>query len=153
VKLSINVTNFDYPGGPEALRHRLKTLAEATDAAGIDTIWVGDHLIQADPFADDADPMLEAYTTLGFLAAATTGVRLGTMVTAWITLCSSPAAVRGCSVMPNCSATPSRSSPPEEPGLVNIADAGNQPELHCVPHPHRHHTADRPHHPGARHVS
>jgi F420-dependent oxidoreductase-like protein len=82
VKLSINVTNFDYPGGPEALRHRLKTLADAMDAAGIDTIWVGDHLIQADPFADDADPMLEAYTTLGFLAAATTRVRLGTMVTA-----------------------------------------------------------------------
>ncbi|MDT7739274.1 MAG: hypothetical protein QOK09_2643, partial [Mycobacterium sp.] len=82
MKLSNNVTNFDYPGGPEALRHRLKTLGDAMDAAGIDTIWVGDHLIQADPFADDADPMLEAYTTLGFLAAATTRVRLGTMVTA-----------------------------------------------------------------------
>jgi F420-dependent oxidoreductase-like protein len=82
VKLSINVTRFDYSGGPDALRHRLTTLAEAIDAADIDTMWVGDHLIQADPFADDADPMLEAYTTLGFLAAATTSVRLGTMVTA-----------------------------------------------------------------------
>ena len=82
MKLSINVTNFDYPGGPEALRHRMKTLAEAVDAAGVDTMWVGDHLIQADPFADDANPMLESYTTLGFLAAATTGLRLGTMVTA-----------------------------------------------------------------------
>jgi F420-dependent oxidoreductase-like protein len=82
VKLSINVTNFAYPGGPEALCHRLTTLAEAIDAAGVDTMWVGDHLIQADPFADDADPMLEAYTTLGFLAAATHRLRLGTMVTA-----------------------------------------------------------------------
>jgi hypothetical protein len=33
VKLSINVTSFDYPRGPEALRHRLRTLAEAMDAA------------------------------------------------------------------------------------------------------------------------
>jgi alkanesulfonate monooxygenase SsuD/methylene tetrahydromethanopterin reductase-like flavin-dependent oxidoreductase (luciferase family) len=82
MKLSVNVTRFDYPGGPEALRHRLKTLAEAFDAAGIDTMWVGDHLIQADPFADAADPMAEAYTTLGFLAAATTHLRLGTMVSA-----------------------------------------------------------------------
>jgi F420-dependent oxidoreductase-like protein len=82
MKLSINVTRFDYPGGPEALRHRLKTLAETVDGAGIDTMWVGDHLIQADPFADDADPMLEAYTTLGFLAAATSRLRLGTMVSA-----------------------------------------------------------------------
>jgi F420-dependent oxidoreductase-like protein len=82
VKLSINVTRFDYPGGPEALRHRLTTLAEAIDTTGIDTMWVGDHLIQADPFAEATDPMLEAYTTLGFLAAATTRLRLGTMVTA-----------------------------------------------------------------------
>jgi F420-dependent oxidoreductase-like protein len=82
MKLSINVTTFDYPGGPEALRHRLTTLAAAIDPTGIDTMWVGDHLIQADPFADDTDPMLEAYTTLGFLASATTRVRLGTMVTA-----------------------------------------------------------------------
>jgi F420-dependent oxidoreductase-like protein len=82
MKLSINVTRFDYPGGPEVLRHRLKTLAETVDGAGIDTMWVGDHLIQADPFADDADPMLEAYTTLGFLAAATSLLRLGTMVSA-----------------------------------------------------------------------
>jgi F420-dependent oxidoreductase-like protein len=82
VKLSINVTRFDYPGGPEALRHRLTTLATALDVTAVDTMWVGDHLIQVDPFAEDTDPMLEAYTTLGFLAAATSRLRLGTMVSA-----------------------------------------------------------------------
>lgn len=84
MKLSINVTRFDYPGGPEAMRHRLTTLATALDVTAADTIWVGDHLIQADPFAEDTDPMLEAYTTLGFLAAATSRLRLGlgTMVSA-----------------------------------------------------------------------
>jgi F420-dependent oxidoreductase-like protein len=82
VKLSINVTNFDYSGGPEAVREILFELATAIDAAGLDTMWVGDHILQVDPFADLADPMLEAYTTLGFLTAATQQIRLGTMVTA-----------------------------------------------------------------------
>lgn len=82
MKLSISVTRFDHPDGPEALGHWLTTLAATVDGAGIDTLWVSDHLIQADPFADDTDPMLEAYTTLGFLAASTTRLRLGTMVSA-----------------------------------------------------------------------
>jgi F420-dependent oxidoreductase-like protein len=82
VKLSISVTNFAYPGGPEALRHKLTTLAGSFDAAGLHTMWVSDHLLQADPFAERTDPMLEAYTTLGFLAASTARLRLGTMVSA-----------------------------------------------------------------------
>jgi F420-dependent oxidoreductase-like protein len=48
----------------------------------VDTVWVPDHLLQADPTAGPGDTeMLEAYTTLGFLAARTERVRLGTMVT------------------------------------------------------------------------
>ena len=48
----------------------------------MDTVWVADHLLQADPTAAPGDTeMLEAYTTLGFLAAQTERVRLGTMVT------------------------------------------------------------------------
>jgi F420-dependent oxidoreductase-like protein len=82
VKLSINVASFAYPGGPEVLRRSLTELAGAVDDAGLDTMWVGDHLLQADPFADATDPMLEAYTTLGFLAANTSRLRLGTMVSA-----------------------------------------------------------------------
>ena len=41
------------------------------DEAGIDTLWVADHLLQMDPNATVDEPMLEAYTTLGFLAATT----------------------------------------------------------------------------------
>jgi alkanesulfonate monooxygenase SsuD/methylene tetrahydromethanopterin reductase-like flavin-dependent oxidoreductase (luciferase family) len=43
---------------------------------------VADHLIQADPSSRIDEPMLEAYTVLGFLAASTSRLRLGTMVTA-----------------------------------------------------------------------
>ncbi|HEX9499131.1 MAG TPA: TIGR03560 family F420-dependent LLM class oxidoreductase [Mycobacterium sp.] len=82
VRLSVNVTNFSWPDGPRALRQHLSSLAQSFDAAGVHTLWVSDHLWQADPSASPEEPMLEAYTTLGFLAAATARLRLGTMVTA-----------------------------------------------------------------------
>ncbi|OLF06204.1 LLM class F420-dependent oxidoreductase [Actinophytocola xinjiangensis] len=79
MRISLNVTDYSW-SGPTG--QRLTDVAHAADEAGIDTVWVSDHLLQADPTSTvDAD-MLEGYTTLGFLAAATTRVRLGTMVTA-----------------------------------------------------------------------
>lgn len=82
IKISISVTNQTWPAGPTGLRDNLIKVAEAADLAGIDTLWVPDHLLQADPTVSaDATDMLEAYTTLGFLAARTERVRLGTMVT------------------------------------------------------------------------
>src|SRR5205809_56286 len=87
MRVSISVTNFSWPSGPGGLGAELVRLVRAADQAGVDTVWVADHLIQADPTAGpDQTEMLEAYTTLGFLAAQTQRVRLGTMV--------SPAALR-----------------------------------------------------------
>lgn len=82
MRVSISLTNYSWPGGPGELRHDLARIAGEAERAGVDTVWVPDHVIQADPTApaSDAD-MLEAYTTLGFLAAGTERVRLGTMVT------------------------------------------------------------------------
>ena len=83
MRLSLNITNYSWPGGPEALGPKLARVVRAADAAGsIDTVWVADHLIQADPTAVPDSEMLEAYTALGFLAAETERVRLGTMVSA-----------------------------------------------------------------------
>lgn len=83
MKVSINVTNYSWPGGPSEIRTRLRELVGAADAGGIDTVWVSDHLLQADPTAGPGErDMLEACTTLGFMAAATERVRLGTMVAA-----------------------------------------------------------------------
>jgi F420-dependent oxidoreductase-like protein len=78
MKISISVTNYSWPGGPA--KH-LGRIAEVADETGIDTVWVADHLLQVDPFADPAHTEhLEALTTLGYLAARTERVRLGTMV-------------------------------------------------------------------------
>ncbi|MCW3064452.1 MAG: luciferase-like monooxygenase [Solirubrobacterales bacterium] len=79
MKLSVNVTDFSWSGG---LREGLDRVVRTADDAGIDTVWVSDHLIQSAPGSMPDSEMLEAYATLGFLAARTERVRLGTMVTA-----------------------------------------------------------------------
>ena len=79
MKLSISLTDYAWPQKPA---DHLDTVARAADSGGIDTIWVPDHLIQAQPGLPETDPMLEAFTTLGYLAARTNRVRLGTMVAA-----------------------------------------------------------------------
>jgi F420-dependent oxidoreductase-like protein len=81
VRLSLSITNYSWPGGPAGIGSALVRLARAADADGLDTLWVTDHLIQADPTSIPDSEMLEAYTTLGFLAANTERLRLGTMVT------------------------------------------------------------------------
>jgi F420-dependent oxidoreductase-like protein len=82
MRISLSVTNYSWPTGPPGLRAELLRLVRAAEDAGLDTVWVADHLIQADPNSTPDAEMLEAYTTLGYLAAQTTRVRLGTMVTA-----------------------------------------------------------------------
>ena len=81
MKLSLAISNYSWPGGAAAIAEALRDVALAADEAGADTVWVADHLLQVDPNATVDDPMLEAYTTLGYLAAATTSVGLGTLVT------------------------------------------------------------------------
>ncbi|MDH6194775.1 F420-dependent oxidoreductase-like protein [Mycobacterium frederiksbergense] len=79
MKLSVSVTNYSWP---EPIHERLLSLAVRLDDTAVDTLWVADHLVQADPSCGSDEPMLESYTTLGYLAAATSRIRLGTMVTA-----------------------------------------------------------------------
>jgi len=79
MKLSVSVTNYSWP---DPIHVRLTSLAAVLDGTAVDTLWVADHLVQADPSCGTDEPMLEAYTVLGYLAAATRRIRLGTMVTA-----------------------------------------------------------------------
>jgi len=80
MRLSVSVTNYSWPH--REIRARLAALADTLDDSAVDTLWVADHLLQADPSSRVDEPMLEAYTALGFLAARTSRLRLGTMVTA-----------------------------------------------------------------------
>jgi F420-dependent oxidoreductase-like protein len=82
MRVSLNITNYSWPDGAPGPGGWLGRIARAADRAGLDTVWVSDHLIQADPGSTPDSEMLEAYTTLGFLACQSERVRLGAMVTA-----------------------------------------------------------------------
>jgi len=77
--MRVSISLSDYPA--EDIRGRLGELARAADEAGVDTIWLPDHLIQANPWSRPEAEILETYTTLGYIAAVTSRVRLGAMVT------------------------------------------------------------------------
>jgi F420-dependent oxidoreductase-like protein len=81
MRISLSLTNVSFPDGTAALHDHLGAIAGAAEDAGLDTVWIADHLFQADPSSDPAEPALEAYTALGFLAARTSRIRLGTLVT------------------------------------------------------------------------
>jgi F420-dependent oxidoreductase-like protein len=82
MRIGLLVPDFKWPGGSACLAQDLAAIARTADEAGFASIGVMDHLFQIDRIGAAEDPMLEAYTTLGFLAAHTSRARLGTMVTA-----------------------------------------------------------------------
>ena len=55
--------------------------AVAAERGGFESVWVMDHFWQLPPLGGPDEPILEAYTLLGALAAATDWVKLGTLVT------------------------------------------------------------------------
>jgi F420-dependent oxidoreductase-like protein len=80
VKVGLQITAFDWPGGPSAIAPTLARIVRQADDIGFDSIWVMDHFFQIRGVGPEEDPMLEGWTTLGFIAAHTTHARLGLMV-------------------------------------------------------------------------
>src|SRR5512135_2906006 len=77
-----HMPSFTFPDVPrERLFARVVELARAAEGAGFDLVTVMDHFYQIPPVGPETEPMLEGYTTLGALAASTSRVRLGTLVT------------------------------------------------------------------------
>jgi F420-dependent oxidoreductase-like protein len=81
VKLGLHISDFTWPDGAPRLGPVLADIAAAADDAGFERISVMDHLWQISMIGPPEHEMLEAYTTLGFLAAHTTRAKLFTMVT------------------------------------------------------------------------
>ncbi len=82
MRVSISLTDYTWPDSPAGIAANLRDVVRAADAAGVDTVWVADHLLQADPNSQPGAEMLEAYTVLGYLAGVSERVRLGTLVSA-----------------------------------------------------------------------
>jgi F420-dependent oxidoreductase-like protein len=80
VKLGLHISNFTWPEGAPRLGTVLGEVASAADEAGFERISVMDHLWQIGVMGPPEHDMLEAYTTLGYLAAHTTRAKLLTLV-------------------------------------------------------------------------
>ncbi len=81
MQLGLHVPQFTWPGGPDALADHLVNVAEAAETAGFAQVTVMDHFFALGPEGAYRNPMLEAYTALGFIAARTTRLRVGALVT------------------------------------------------------------------------
>jgi F420-dependent oxidoreductase-like protein len=81
VQIGLQIPDFTWPGGPAQLGADLATVAAAADDAGFDFISVMDHFFQIGVIGPPEREMLEAYTTLGYLAGCTSRAKLLTLVT------------------------------------------------------------------------
>jgi F420-dependent oxidoreductase-like protein len=81
VQIGVQIPDFTFPGGPPRLGADLAAVGRAADAAGFDFIAVMDHFFQIGVIGPPEREMLEAYTTLGYLAGVTSRVKLLTLVT------------------------------------------------------------------------
>lgn len=81
LRFGLQLPAFDWPGGTDELASHLGRIAGDAEEAGFTSLWLMDHLVQIPFVGREWEPILESWTTLGFLAAATDRIRLGTMVT------------------------------------------------------------------------
>jgi len=82
MKLGLHYWNFSTPSEPAAIAPTLAETARVAEQAGFSSFTVMDHFFQMQTPATSADePMLEAYTTLGYVAAVTERLSLSVMVT------------------------------------------------------------------------
>ncbi len=78
--LAIHFPNFTLPGEPESLASVLSDTAVAAEAGGCSTFTLMDHWFQMEQLGRSQDPMMEGYSSLGFLAGRTQRITLGLLV-------------------------------------------------------------------------
>lgn len=81
MQIGVHLANLTWPGGPSELAPTLAAIARSAEEVGCEHVSVMDHWFQMDQMFPVDNDMLEAYTTLGFLAAHTERLRLHVLVT------------------------------------------------------------------------
>lgn len=81
MELGVHFMNFSGLGDNTQLAPKLAATAQAADEAGFTLMTMMDHWFQMEAFAPPQEPMLEGYTSLGFVAGKTRRLTLGLMVT------------------------------------------------------------------------
>lgn len=81
MRVGLQQCTYTWPGGPPAIGQQLAGIAVEAERAGFASFWLMDHFFQIPSWGTpEGDAMLEAYTALGFVAARTTRIKLGTLV-------------------------------------------------------------------------
>jgi len=81
VQIGVQIPDFTFPNGPAGLGADLAAIGRAADEAGFGFIAVMDHFFQIPVIGPAEREMLEAYSTLAFLAGVTSRAKLLTLVT------------------------------------------------------------------------
>lgn len=85
IRLGLQINNFSYGASGQGevadLFPTVTAQAREADTSGFDSVFLMDHFYQLPGIGTPDQPMLEAYTALGALAASTENVQLGTLVT------------------------------------------------------------------------
>ena len=82
MRLALHLNDYSGPGDPHRTAPTLARIARTAEDVGFARLSVTDHLWQISLVGEEDEPMLEAYTTLGFLAGHTRTIELQTLVTA-----------------------------------------------------------------------
>ncbi len=83
--IGLHIGKFHWPGSPENISDKLKEIAKVADEAGFYSIWVMDHVFQlgaqfGSVHGPEEEEMLEAYSTIAYLAGVTKKIKVGVQV-------------------------------------------------------------------------
>jgi F420-dependent oxidoreductase-like protein len=81
VRFGLQIPWFSWPGAPENQAQVLADVARTAEDAGFSSLWVMDHFFQLPMIGPAEMDMLEGYSTLSYMAAVTSEIQLGTLVT------------------------------------------------------------------------
>jgi F420-dependent oxidoreductase-like protein len=81
MRFGLQIPNFSLGVPDGELFDNVAELALCAESVGFESVWVMDHFYQLPALGGPSQPMLESYTLLGALAARTSSIRLGALVT------------------------------------------------------------------------
>ncbi len=80
MRLDLHVPRFTWPDAPVSIGPTLTAVAQTAEHIGVRTLSFMDHWFQMEQMWPAEEPMLEGYTSLGFVAAKTERLRLRLLV-------------------------------------------------------------------------
>jgi F420-dependent oxidoreductase-like protein len=81
MKLGLHYWNYSTPAEPSAIAATLAETVRIAEQSGVAVLTAMDHFFQMELQGSAGEPMLEGYTTLGYVAALTERMTLGLLVT------------------------------------------------------------------------